>query len=116
MITLISNDLEQRIRIALFDKMIDNNSIYFSFNLINELTNKETLIAGCTDISLHRDRYSEFIMLNHGLDNGFYTYQVLEMNETLITIGRLQVLNDSFSETKVIRYEDYNGEFKAYQG
>jgi hypothetical protein len=113
MITFIGNGI-QRIIIALFDKKIESESILFSFNFINELTHKEDFFLDLPDVSVHKDRYSEFIIF-HNLENGFYTYQVLEGDE-IITTGRLQVLNDSFSDTKIIRYEDYDGEFKAYQG
>ena len=103
--------------ITLFDKRETSSNTY-SFLFQNEVT-KEEVTLSLADVSPFKDRYSEFNILEATFENstvGFWRYFVTQTGSgaDIIATGKMELTAANLSTAGVIRYNGYNGDYKAY--
>lgn len=110
----IEQNVNGKFAIALADKIpayIDDD---YDFVFLNDTT-KESLSKTFTDVSSHKERYSEFDYLDSDFSNentGFFTYQIYYHGD-LIATGKMLLFNNL--PTDIQQYNGYNGEAVVYE-
>jgi hypothetical protein len=103
--------------IALFDKRETSSNTY-TFLFQHEVT-KEEVTLSLADVSEHKDRYSEFNILEASFQNstvGFWRYYVTQTGSgaDIIATGKMELTAVNLSTAGVVRYNGYNGNYKTY--
>ena len=103
--------------IALFDKRETSSNTY-TFLFQHEVT-KEEVTLSLADISTHKERYSEFNILQASFQNstvGFWRYYVTQAGSgaDIIATGKMELTAVNLSTAGVVRYNGYNGNYKTY--
>lgn len=114
---IIDKGAASTIYIPLFDKRETSSNTY-SFLFQNEVT-KEEVTLSLVDLSPFKDRYSEFDILSTSFTTGtvgFWRYYVTQSGSgsTIIATGKMELTAANLSTAGVIRYNGYNGDYKAY--
>jgi hypothetical protein len=100
--------------IALSDKIpayIDDD---YEF-IFNNDTTKESITLNLNDVSIHKERYSEFDYDINDFQNantGFYTYKIYYHSD-LIATGKMLLFENLPSD--ITQYSGYNGEAIVYE-
>ena len=105
------------IYIALFDKRETSSNTY-TFLFQHEVT-KEEVTLSLADVSTHKERYSEFNILQASFQNstvGFWRYYVTQAGSgaDIIATGKMELTATNLSTAGVVRYNGYNGNYKTY--
>ena len=113
----IEYNTNQNIYISLYDKKISVSNTYI-FKFINQVTSEEVTLT-LNDISLHKERYSKFLISNTAFTNrtiGFWNYYVTQAasGNTIIATGKMLLETNNLSEADVSRYDGYIGSYKTY--
>jgi hypothetical protein len=113
----IEYNSNQNIFIALTDKRLTTNDTYV-FKFIHQVTFEEVQLS-LNDISLHKNRYSKFLISSSAFNNktiGFWNYYVTQLGsgDIVIATGKMLLETNNLSIEGVTRYEGYNGSYKTY--
>lgn len=114
---IIQKGSASAIFIALFDKRQTSSNTY-TFLFQHEVT-KEEVTLSLADISTHKERYSEFNILEASFQNntvGFWRYYVTQTGSgaDIIATGKMELTAVNLSTAGVVRYDGYNGNYKTY--
>jgi len=114
---IIQKGSASAIYIALFDKRETSSNTY-TFLFQHEVT-KEEVTLSLADVSTHKERYSEFNILEASFQNstvGFWRYYVTQAGSgaTIIATGKMELTAVNLSTAGVVRYDGYNGNYKTY--
>ena len=114
---IIQKGSASAIFIALFDKRETSSNTYI-FLFQHEVT-KEEVTLSLADISTHKERYSEFNILQASFQNstaGFWRYYVTQAGSgaDIIATGKMELTATNLSTAGVVRYNGYNGNYKTY--
>lgn len=114
---IIQKGSASAIFIALFDKRQTSSNTY-TFLFQHEVT-KEEVTLSLADVSTHKERYSEFNILEASFQNntvGFWRYYVTQTGSgaTIIATGKMELTAVNLSTAGVVRYDGYNGNYKTY--
>jgi hypothetical protein len=114
---IIEKGSASAIYIALFDKRQTSSNTY-TFLFQHEVTKEEVTLT-LADVSAHKERYSEFNILEASFQNstvGFWRYYVTQSGSgaNIIATGKMELTAVNLSTAGVVRYNGYNGNFKTY--
>lgn len=114
---IIQKGSASAIFIALFDKRQTSSNTY-TFLFQHEVT-KEEVTLSLADVSTHKERYSEFNILEASFQNntvGFWRYYVTQTGSgaDIIATGKMELTAVNLSTAGVVRYDGYNGNYKTY--
>ena len=114
---IIQKGSASAIFIALFDKRQTSSNTY-TFLFQHEVT-KEEVTLSLEDVSTHKERYSEFNILEASFQNstvGFWRYYVTQAGSgaDIIATGKMELTAVNLSTAGVVRYDGYNGNYKTY--
>lgn len=114
---IIQKGSASAIFIALFDKRQTSSNTY-TFLFQHEVT-KEEVTLSLADVSTHKERYSEFNILQASFQNstvGFWRYYVTQAGSgaDIIATGKMELTAVNLSTAGVVRYDGYNGNYKTY--
>lgn len=114
---IIEQGQANTIYIALFDKRLTTSDTY-TFLFQHEVTKEEVTLT-LNDVSPHKERYSEFNILQASFQNstvGFWRYYVTQAGSgaNIIATGKMELTATNLSTTDVVRYNGYNGNYKTY--
>lgn len=114
---IIQKGSASAIFIALFDKRQTSSNTY-TFLFQHEVT-KEEVTLSLADVSTHKERYSEFNIIEASFQNntvGFWRYYVTQTGSgaDIIATGKMELTAVNLSTAGVVRYDGYNGNYKTY--